>query len=204
MGSSSLPLSQICKDALERLNEFQAASTSSPIITIGSHPSHWLPLSPLQLKANCDGVIFNKLNCAGLGIVIRNSEGSVIAALSEKVTLPPSVDDLEAVAWRRLVTFAMELGLQEVIFEGDSEVVYKHLTTTSPSLASFGHITDETRSLVSQFRFASFSHVKRSGNAVADKLAKLAKKFSTPQIWREDIHYEANSFVILDKISIAI
>ena len=76
--------------------------------------------------------------------------------------------------------------------------------TTSPSLASFGHITDETRSLVSQFRFASFSHVKRSGNAVADKLAKLAKKFSTPQIWKEDIHYEANSFVILDKISIAI
>ena len=44
----------------------------------------------------------------------------------------------------------------------------------------------------------------RSGNAVADKLAKLAKKFSTPQIWREDIHYEANTFVILDKISIAI
>ena len=114
----------------------------------------------------------------------------------------PSVDDLEALAWRRSVIFAIELGLQEVIFEGDSEVVYKHLTTTSPSLASFGHLTNETQKLVSQFLFASFSHVKRSGNTVADKLAKLAKKISTPQIWREDSHWEANSFVILDKISI--
>ena len=60
----------------------------------------------------------------------------------------------------------MELGLQEVIFEEDFGVVYKNLTTISPSLASFGHITDETRNLVSQFRFASFSHVKHSGNIV--------------------------------------
>ena len=74
--------------------------------------------------------------------------------------------------------------------------------TTSPSLASFGHITDETRNLVSEFRFASFSHVKRSGNTIAAKLAKLAKKISTPQIWRDDLHFQANSFVILDKISI--
>ena len=41
----------------------------------------------------------------------------------------------------------MELGLQEVIFKGDFGVVYKNLTTISPSLASFGHITDETRNL---------------------------------------------------------
>ena len=46
----------------------------------------------------------------------RNSKGSMIAALSEKVTLPPSVDDLEVVAWRRSIIFAMELGLPGVIF----------------------------------------------------------------------------------------
>ena len=108
MGSPSLPLSQICKDALERLNEFQAATTPSSLIATASHPTRWLPPSPLQLKANCDGAIFNDLDCAGLGIVIRNSEGSMIAALSERVTPPPSVDDLEALAWRRSVTFAIE------------------------------------------------------------------------------------------------
>lgn len=121
---------------------------------------------PLQLKPNCDGAIFHGLNCAGLGVVIRNTEDLVIAALSERVPLPPSVDDLEAMAWRRSVTFAIEIGLQDVIFEGDSKVVYKHLSATSSSMASFGHITDETRVLASNMLFASFSHVKRSSNAV--------------------------------------
>ena len=75
VGNPSLPLSQICNDALERLNEFQAATTPSPLIATASHPSHWLPPPLLQLKANYDGAIFNNLDCAGLGIVIRNSEG---------------------------------------------------------------------------------------------------------------------------------
>ena len=61
------------------------------------------------------------------------------------------------------------------MFEGDCEVVFKHLTTANSSWASFGQITDEVRALASQMQAASFSHIKRSGNAVADKLAHLAK-----------------------------
>ena len=110
VGSPSLPLSQIHRDALERFNEFETATLPPLHTTVESHPTHWLPPPPLQLKSNCDGAIFHGLNCAGLGIVIQNSEGSVIAALSERVPLPPSVDDLEAMAWRRSVTFAIETG----------------------------------------------------------------------------------------------
>ena len=102
-------------------------------------------------------------------------------------------------AWRRLVTFAIEIGLQDVIFEGDSKAVYKHLSANSSSMASFGHKTDETRVLASNMLFASFSHVKRSSNAVAAKFAKLAKDSFDPQIWIKDIHCEANSLVIIDK-----
>ena len=35
----------------------------------------------------------------------------------------------------------------------------------------------------------SFMHVKRSGNAVADKLAKLAK-YSHSQVWYDHIPYD--------------
>lgn len=65
---------------------------------------------------------------------------------------------------------------------GDSEVVNKHFSATLSIMASFGHITDETHLLVSNLHFASFTHVKRSGNAIADKPAKLAKNSSNPQI----------------------
>ena len=60
--------------------------------------------------------------------------------------------------------------------------MYKHLSATLSSMASFSHIPDETRVLSSNMLFASFSHVKCSGNAVADKPTKLAKNSSDPQI----------------------
>ena len=169
-----------------------------------SHLTHWFPPLPQQFKANCDGALFHDINCGGLGVVIQNHEGLVISALAERVPLPPSVDDLEAMAWRRSVTFASEIGLQDVVFEGDSKVVFKHLTAAASSWASFVHITDEARALASNMRAASFSHVKHSGNAVADKLARLAKCSSDPQIWIEDIHCNANNLVIIDRSFLSI
>ena len=80
------------------------------------------------------------------------------------------MEDVEAMAWRKAVTLAGELGLQDVVFEGDCEVVFKHLTTADSSWASFGHITDEVRALASNMLTTSFSHIKRSGNAVAESL----------------------------------
>ena len=106
--------------------------------------------------------------------------------------------------WRRAVTLAGELELQDVVFEGDYEVVFKHLTTTDSSQASFGHITDEVRALASNMRAASFSHIKRGGNAVADKLAHLAKFSYDPQIWIEDIHCNAKNLVIIDRSFLSI
>ena len=103
-----------------------------------------------------------------------------MVALAKQVPLPPSVEDVEAMAWRRVVTLAGELRLQDVVFEGDCKVVFKHLTTVDLSWASFGHITDEVCTLASTMRAASFSHIKRSSNAIVDKLAQLAKFSSDP------------------------
>lgn len=35
---------------------------------------------------------------AGIGVVIRDSEGEVIATLSGRIILPPSMEDVEAMA----------------------------------------------------------------------------------------------------------
>ena len=83
-------------------------------------------------------------------------------------------------------------------------MVFKHLTTADLSWASFGHINDEVRTLASNMHAASFSHTKRSGNAVADKLAHLAQFLSDPQIWIEDIHCNAKNLVIIDRSFLSI
>ena len=64
---------------------------------------------------------------AGLGVVVRDSNGLVVAAMAEKIKQPHSVECLEMLAARRAVIFVKEIGLQESHFEGDSELVIKEL-----------------------------------------------------------------------------
>ena len=68
------------------------------------------------MKANFDGAVFADSGEAGVGIVIQNENGEVMAALSEKIAFPSLVDILEMVAARRAAVFAVELGFQRVIF----------------------------------------------------------------------------------------
>ena len=66
--------------------------------------------SPL-LKVNFDGALFMDTSHAGISAVIRDLAGKVIGALSERIALPTTVDDVEALACRRAIEFAMEKDL---------------------------------------------------------------------------------------------
>ena len=57
---------------------------------------------------------------AGLGVVMHDSNGAVIGALSIPTSLGNLVAELEALACLRAVQFASEIGLTRVVFEGDS------------------------------------------------------------------------------------
>ena len=131
-------------------------------------------------------------------MVIRDSEGMVIAALSERIPLPSTVEDVEALACRKAISFSIELGLQDVIFEVDSEIIYNHFVSDSTCMTAFGHIIEDSRRLATSLRSVSFSHVRRKGNRVADK-PKSAKFLYEPQIWIEDIHSDVTNYVILDR-----
>ena len=135
----------------------------------------------------------------GLGVVARDSDGMVIAFLLERIRQPPTVANLEALACRRAILFALELGLQDVVFEGDLEVIINHLKADQPCLTASGHIIEEARTLSAKLRQASYSHTRRKGNKVADKLAKLAKNLYEPLVWMEDIHSNALQYVFFDR-----
>ena len=78
------------------------------------------------------------------------------------------------------IIFILEIGLQDVVFKGDSEVIIKHLKAYQPCLTAFGHIIEEARALSAKLRKASFSHTRHKGNNVVDKLTKLAKNLYEP------------------------
>lgn len=66
--------------------------------------------------------MFEDLNVAGIGVVVRNSHGEIKAVLSEIVPMPSSVVVLETLAARRAVHFVQELDLHSSIFKGGSEI----------------------------------------------------------------------------------
>ena len=67
-------------------------------------------------------------------------------------------------------------------------------------MSAFGHVIEDSRFLATTLRSATFTHTKRQGNNVADKLAKLVKNLYEPQVWLEDIHSNVIELVIADRI----
>ena len=72
-----------------------------------------------------DGALFYQEHRAGIGMVICNEEGAVIASLSQQIHLPSTVLEVKTMAARRALEFAMEIGVHKVILEGDCEILIK-------------------------------------------------------------------------------
>ena len=109
----------------------------------------WKPPDEGKVKANFDGDMFDELNEASIGVVVKNPQGKIMAALFEKIPKPSLVVVLETLATRRAAYFVHELGFQDAIFEGDSEISIKALQDGIPTPTSYGHLIKDTLSYVS-------------------------------------------------------
>ena len=89
-------------------------------------------------------------------MVIRDSRGDILGAMSVRVLLPHFVPEVEALACCHAVSFAVNLGLQEIIFEGDSTIINQAINNGLLSPALYGHIVDDILHLTSQLRFHKF------------------------------------------------
>ena len=105
-------------------------------------------------------------------MVVHDSQGSVIASLSEQAPLPFSLDIVEAMATARALVFAHELGIIEFVLEDDSEVVINSLRSKEASLSSLGHLLESAKSMLGLITCISFSHVRSSGNKITHNLAR--------------------------------
>ena len=67
---------------------------------------------------------------------MRNSNDLVMASLAQEVPLPPSVIEVETLVARRALEFALELGFERIILEGDSKSLDKALKTECSNYTS--------------------------------------------------------------------
>ena len=88
------------------------------------------------------------------------------------VSLPYSIIEVEALAARRTLELAVEIGIDRVILESDSVVLMQNLKNGTHSLAQYSHIANDILFLTSYFSGLKFSHLSRSCNKVAHSLAR--------------------------------
>ena len=94
LNTEALPLNRVVVEAKRYLSPHKPAPYTK-IKQTRTARVKWTAPDINGYKTNFDGAMFHDSGEAGLGVVIRNHEGEVMASLSEKIPLPPSVTQLE-------------------------------------------------------------------------------------------------------------
>ncbi|XP_042982649.1 uncharacterized protein LOC122311907 [Carya illinoinensis] len=122
----------------------------------------------------------------GIGVVIRDSRGRVIASLKSPKDSFPDAHLAESMAALKAVTFCKRLGLERVILEGDAQQVVKAIQDCSEIGNSAGIIIRDIKQLLTMQHSWSFNFTPRTCNLAAHNLAKAALKLSEESICMEN------------------
>ena len=109
--------------------------------------NRWLPPLVDVVKLNFDGAVCSKNKRAGVGVVVRDTNGLVLASCAKPVPQPYKVAEVESLAAATALSFATELGFRRVILEGDSLEVIQALRENDQSLTPMGLLLEDIRML---------------------------------------------------------
>ena len=78
--------------------DFQRIDSSSSLRSLAPSSSQvqWHPSPTSVYKINFDEAVFKDIGKAGVGVVVRNSDGQALASLSEQKSLQFSLDIVKA------------------------------------------------------------------------------------------------------------
>ena len=196
---------QLLHWASQYLEEYRTTMDLLPVAQESvQHILKWnLPPTP-YLKFNVDGAIFTELRSVGIRIIARDWNGRFVAAMCKQIHAPLGPLEAESKAVEGGLQFAKQLGVSDLIIEGDSLIVSRALSQSSSVLASIDAVIMGIRSAALEFHNVYFSHVKRNANTPAYMLAKYAKGIVHRCMWMESclsflelaILHDVNSTVI--------
>nr|XP_023874806.1 uncharacterized protein LOC111987333 [Quercus suber] len=135
----------------------------------------WIPPAFPWYNINMDAAVFPQLGMIGVGVIIRDHEGSVVATMSKHILLLLGPLEAEAKAMDEATLFARDVGVGDVIFELDSSTICHALEDPTTTIISISTILSGTRYRLHEFRAFESSHVRRQVNKFAHALAAYTK-----------------------------
>ena len=159
----------------------------------------WIRPDPGIYKINCDAGINVVGRLVGVGIVIHDSEGFVMASSSQKIEATFSPQVVEAVAIYRGLQLAIDIGLTPCKIKSDAEVIVGWINCKNYLCSEIGVVIDDIHLLLEQVRCVSVNFVPRKANQVAHVLAKNGFSFIEDTVWLEEFPPCVSSLVSVDR-----
>jgi hypothetical protein len=123
----------------QRVNQGERLKVSP---ALECNTTKWTPPPSDTIKMNWDTAMNVKEGRIGLGFIAKNLNGEVMAArsLTKKFRVNPTT--AEALVALNAIIFCKELGLDNVIIEGDAMGVIKSIEIAKPTCSCFGHFIE--------------------------------------------------------------
>ncbi|KAL5817062.1 hypothetical protein ACOSQ3_025440 [Xanthoceras sorbifolium] len=158
----------------------------------------WHPPNSNCYKFNTDASIDDHKNCTGLGVIIRDSRGLVMASCVKGFDSLYSPPIAEALAILRGITLAVETGLLLVCVESDTKFVVNLITSKAAPISEIGVVIEEILLLISMHPVYSVRFIPRLANWVAHWLAKFGLSVVGEFVWLEDCPLCVENLVLND------
>lgn len=154
-------ISQQSKDKHAEFLACQSTSTASSIERHARNRSRnfWEAHPADTVKINLDGAVFSGENKSGIGVVIRDCLGLVIASCSKIVQQAYSNSENEALVAATALSFTANIGINKAIFKGHLLVVIKELNEHDALLFSIGPWIEDAKTYANSFFQLLYSNV---------------------------------------------
>ena len=197
----------IVRRAVESLDQFRLVQDASRINDENTRPSKeekWMNPPSGRHKANWDIAIDTKQKRMGLGVIIRDEKELVTAALSRTMDILQEPTVGEAMGALGVAEFSKDIGISNIILEGDFKQVVEAVTSKGSSMSKYGHIIGDIHEVLKVFRRWDIRHVKRIANEATHVLAKSATKEIGERIWLEDTPNIIFDVVTLEQFALSV
>ncbi|XP_041001018.1 uncharacterized protein LOC121246799 [Juglans microcarpa x Juglans regia] len=180
---------QLCTKQLNSRNHDRMAQTDLV---------YWQPPDTDWIKINWDVAVRERGNRLGVGIVVRDSEGDILASYMQPLHFCSQAEIAEARGLISAVKLCKELSLQRVIFEGDSLQVVNAVKQNAQSYGMLQCTVNDVYLILAGITW-KISHVKRDANQVAHLLAQKALLQSCELMDVDCINPDITDLVLAEK-----
>lgn len=145
--------------------------------------SDWIAPPMEFLKSNVDATLFTINNSFSAGICIHDNLDHFIAAkkiLTNGLFRPP---EAKALALYHAISWTIDLGLQNIIFETDCKSIVDHISNPKLGSSYLNVIIRKCRTNLSLSPKSRVSFLRRQANLVVHNLAREARSYASIHVF---------------------